>query len=280
MRRAELMTTAAIAVVFAPTAVALARIYTSVEYYSHGFLVPVAAGAIAFGIAKRTHAPVRPDRRGGLVLAAGLALLAVGAALGSPFWQGLALVAAIAGAVLGLRGPAWLRALAFPIAFLLFAVPIPTEWLAPVVVRLLLFVSSGATQLLQAAGVPVLREGNVMILPGGGSLFVAEACSGLTSLVTLLPIAALIAYLSPIAPRAKWLLVLLAVPIAMGANLVRVIATTLGALRWGVERAAGEPTHELLGLGVYAIACAALLLVARMLPRSMKTRRRIVRARA
>lgn len=272
MRRAELVMAAGIAAVFTPTAIALGRVYASVEHYSHGFLVPVAAAMLAYGIGGRTAAPIRADRRGGLLLAGALVLLAAGIAVDSPFWQGLALVVAIAGAVLALRGAAWLRALAFPIAFQLFAVPIPPDWLAPVVVRLLLFVSSGATALLHVLGVPVLREGNVMTLPGGASLFVAEACSGLTSLVTLLPIAALIAYVTPITPRAKWLLVALALPIAMGANLVRVVATTLGALRWGVERAAGEPVHGLLGLGVYAIACVALLLVARSMPRAHRSR--------
>lgn len=265
MRRAELVLAAGLTAVFAPTALALGRVYASVDYYSHGFLVALAAAFLAYARAARSELAIDADWRGGALLAAALVLEAVGLGIGSPFAQGIALVAAIAGAVLALRGGAWLRALAFPIAFLLFAVPLPTEWLAPIVVQLLLFVSAGATALLHAVGVPVLREGNVMTLPGGASLFVAEACSGLTSLVTLLPIAALIAYVAPMPLRSKWLLVLLAVPIAMAANLARVVATTLGALRFGVERVTGETAHALLGLAVYALACGALLLLARAL---------------
>jgi exosortase len=265
MQRAELMVAAAIALVFAPTVLALARVWNSVEYYSHGFLVALAAAMLVYGVARRTRAPIEPDRRGGALLAGALVLLAAGVALDSTAWQGVALVAALAGAVLALRGGAWLRALAFPIGFLLFAVPLPPEWLSPVVVRLLLFVSTGATALLQRIGVPVLREGNVMVLPGGESLFVAEACSGLTSLVTLLPIAALIAYLAPLSLAARLLLVALAVPIAMVTNLMRVVALTLGALRFGAERATGEPAHSLVGLAVYAVASVLLLAVARAL---------------
>lgn len=272
MRRAEWAAAAGIAGVFAPTAVGLSRVYASVEHYSHGFLLPIVAAALAYGVATRTRIAPRPDRRGALVLVAALALQAVAVAIGSLALQGVALVASIAGAVFLLRGAAWLRALAFPIAFLLFAVPIPDEWLAPIVVRLLLFVSTAATAALHALAVPVLREGNVMTLPNGASLFVAEACSGLTSLVTLLPIAALIAYVSPISRGAKTLLFVMAVPIAMGANLVRVIATTLGALRWGVERVTGEIAHAALGLMVYAIASVALLLVARVLARGRSAR--------
>lgn len=272
MRRAELAVAAAIAVVFAPTALALARTWSSVEYYSHGPLVAIASAMLVFGVARNTRAPARTDWRGGVLIAAALVLLAIGSALGSTAWQGVALVAALGGAVLALRGPAWLRALAFPIGFLLFAVPIPPDRLQPVVVQLLLFVSKAATQLLQTAGVPVLREGNVMTLPGGGSLFVAEACSGLTSLVTLVPIAALIAYLAPLRSGAKWLLVALAVPVAMGANLLRVIALTLGALRFGVDRATGEPVHGLVGMAVYLVASIALLFLARIFSRTNKLR--------
>jgi len=265
MRRAEILLAVAIAVVFAPTALALARVWGEVEHYSHGPLVVLAAGMLAYGVARRSRLAIEPDRRGGVLLAGALALLGAGVAIGSTAWQGVALVAAIAGGVLALRGRAWLRALAFPIGFLLFAVPVPNEWLSPVVVRLLLFVSTGATALLQQLGVPVLREGNVMILPGGESLFVAEACSGLTSLVTLVPIAALVAYVAPLPLAARLALVALSVPIAMATNLLRVVALTLGALRFGADRATGEPVHGLVGLAVYAVASLALIAVARAL---------------
>lgn len=276
MRRSEWIMALGIAVVFAPAVIELARVWSSVEYYSHGFLVPVAAGLVAHGIARsRARLPRVPDWRGGVALAAALLAQAAGVLSGTVALQGLALVGALTGAVWALRGAAWLRALAFPLAFLLFMVPVPPAWLAPVVVQLLLFVTSAATRVLHAFGVPVLREGNVIQLPGGESLFVAEACSGLTSLVTLLPIAVLIAWLAPIAPRWKIALVVLAVPIAMFANLLRVVGTSFGAIRWGVDAITGEPAHTLVGLAVYAIACIGLLALARSMPRTRT--RRIVR---
>jgi exosortase len=272
MQRLEIGIAIALAAVFAPALLALGRVWSSVEHYSHGFLIPVAAVLVAHGIARRRRGlPIERDRRGALLLGAALALQAVGTLLGSTGLQGLALVGALAGAVWMLRGSAWLRALAFPLGFLLFMVPLPPQWLAPIVVSLLLFVSASATAILHAMGVPVLREGNVMVLPGGDSLFVAEACSGLTSLVTLLPIAVLIAYLAPISPRSKVVLALLAVPVAMAANLLRVVATTLGAAHWGVEVVTGELAHALVGLAVYAVACIALLAIARAFPRARKT---------
>jgi exosortase len=260
----ELLFAGLLLAAFAPGLAALAQAWSSAEYQSHGFLVPFVSGLIAHRIAT-LHARLarRPDRRGALLLAAAIVLYGLGVAAGSAPMQGLAFPLAVAGGVWLLRGLAWLRALAFPIAFLIFMVPIPPDWLAPVVVRLLLFVSAAAEGVLATIGVPVVREGNVLQLPAGESLFVAEACSGLTSLVTLTPIAVLIAWLSPLSRGARVLLVALVVPVAMAANLIRVIGTVLGARAWGVSAVTGEPVHTLVGLAVYAAGTLALLAVAR-----------------
>lgn len=265
-----------LALVFAPALRELAGIWSSVEYYSHGFLVPLVSGLVAAGIARSSaKLPRRRDLRGAALLAVALAAALLGALSSSATAQGLALVAAIAGAVWYLRGPDWLRALAFPIAYLIFMVPVPPAWLSPVIVHLLLFVTSGAVWALQTIGMPVLREGNVLTLPGGETLFVAEACSGLTSLVTLTPIAVLVAWLAPISRSWKLVLVALIVPIAMLANMIRVVGTALGAARWGAAAVTEDPAHTLVGLAVYAVACLLLLAVARMLPRTPVKRRRV-----
>ena len=265
-----------LALVFAPALRELAGIWSSVEYYSHGFLVPLVSGLVAVGIARSSaKLPQRRDLRGAALLAIALAAGLLGALSSSATAQGLALVAAIAGAVWYLRGPDWLRALAFPIAYLIFMVPVPPAWLSPVIVQLLLFVTSGAVWTLQTIGMPVLREGNVLTLPGGETLFVAEACSGLTSLVTLTPIAVLVAWLAPISRTWKLVLVALIVPIAMLANMIRVVGTALGAARWGAAAVTEDPAHTLVGLAVYAVACLLLLAVARMLPRTPVKRRRV-----
>lgn len=266
-----------LALIFAPALRELAGIWSSVEYYSHGFLVPLVSGLVAVGIARSSaKLPQRRDARGAALLVVALAAGLLGALSSSATAQGLALVAAIAGAVWYLRGPDWLRALAFPIAYLIFMVPVPPTWLSPVIVQLLLFVTTGAVWALQTIGMPVLREGNVLTLPGGETLFVAEACSGLTSLVTLTPIAVLVAWLAPISRTWKLVLVALIVPIAMLANMIRVVGTAIGASRWGAAAVTEDPAHTLVGLAVYAVACMLLLAVARMLPRTPTKRRRVL----
>jgi len=266
MRWADLAVAIALGLTFAPGLLALARAWDSADYLSHGYLVPLVSLWIAAATRRRRAAlPRSRDLRGAALLALSLALYGAGLLASSASAEGLALVGAIAGAVWFLRGLDWLHALAFPIGFLLFAVPIPPDWLSPIVVRLLLFVSTTSVALLQAVGVPVTRSGNVIGLPGGESLFVAEACSGLTSIVTLAPIAALVAYVSPLSPARKVALVVLVVPIAMAANLLRVVGTVLGAQVWGARTVTDEPLHVLFGLAVYGVACVGLVAAAHAL---------------
>lgn len=264
MTRREIGFALVLLAVFAPGLAALARAWSATDYQSHGFLVPIVAAMAARQLARRGP-PAQPDLRAAAALVAALLLYGLGLAAGSAPLQGLALCGAIAGAVWYLRGAAWVRRLAFPLGYLLFLVPLPPGWVAALVVPLLAFVTSASVGVLQALGVAVLREGNVIVLPGGESLFVAEACSGLTSLVTLVPIAVLIAWLAPLSNARRLVLVALVVPVAMAANLLRVVLTVLGARAFGVGVVTGEPLHSLLGLSVYAVSCLGLLALARVL---------------
>jgi len=253
---------------FAPALAAMAEVWTRVDYQSHGFLVPLVSLWVALRerYAWRRLA-LRPDRRGLLLLAlAGLAYV-LGLGVGSASLQGASLVAALAGAVLAARGPAWLRQLAFPIGYLIFMVPVPPAWLAPLILRLQLFVSGAAVALLRAVGVAVSREGNVLVLPGGDTLFVAEACSGVTSVVTLAPLGVLLAYLTLRRRSSRALLVAAVVPVAMAGNLVRVVATVIASLYVGAAAASEGPPHELFGLLVYVVAVGLLIALASVLRR-------------
>jgi exosortase len=255
-----------LALAFAPAVRNLAGAWSSAEHQSHGFLVALVSAAFAWSSRDRlARLPRHPDGRGALLLAVGLGVYAIALLAGSVTGQGLALVIGLSGLVGWLRGPAWLRALAFPLAYLLFMVPLPPEWIAPLVVRLLLWVSLASEWLLHAFGVAVTRSGNVLTLANGESLFIAEACSGLTSLVTMVPIAVLIAYLTPARTSLRVLLVLTVVPLAMVANLLRVVGTVLAAGVWDAHTVAADPWHTLAGLAVYAISCLGLLALAQRL---------------
>ena len=106
-------------------------------------------------------------------------------------------------------------------------IPLPIALYTMLASPLQLLVSQAASAVLNAIGVPVLCQGNLMTLPGGVRMFVAEACSGMRQLTGFLALTAAVAYL---APRPWWyraVLVASAVPIAMIANVVRVVLTGL-----------------------------------------------------
>ncbi|MHC4494081.1 MAG: exosortase/archaeosortase family protein [Planctomycetota bacterium] len=260
MKAKEKLIAAFLVLVFAPAVIALARVWSSVDYYSHGFLVPLVAYWIARRDGKtRLRAPDERTPAGAAVIGLALALYAAGLAAGVAGVQGLGLIVAVAGGALYLLGPAGLRSLAFPIAFLVFMLPLPNAWLTPVILDLQLLVSSAAVALLHAFDATVAREGNVVLLAGGDSLFVEEACSGITSIVTLIPLAVMLAYFTQRTLWRRLVLVAAVAPAAMVANLLRVVFTVIVAQNLGAERATNNALHESAGLFTFVLACLALI---------------------
>jgi len=245
---------------FAPALIGLAAVWSSVDYLSHGFLIPLVALWVAMRERpRRAHLARDPRPLAVIAILGSIALYLAGLAAGALSLQALAGVASVAAAVLWLRGPAWLAALAFPIGYLVFMIPPPSGWITPLIVRLQVLVSTAAVSLLHGFGFPILRDGNVLILPSGLSLFVAEACSGITSIVTLAPLGVLLAYLQLRGTWQRAVLVLSVVPLAMAGNLVRVVVTVLLAERFGAEGVTDGPVHVMLGLLVYVVACGLMI---------------------
>lgn len=264
----EIGVVVALAVVSLPAWLAMSEVWSRVDYWSHGYLVvPVALFAAERQRAALRRVPGAPDARGLLGIAAGLALLGVGQLGGWVALQGLSILALAAGGIVYLRGFAWLRLLAFPVGYLVFMIPLPEAWITPVIVRLQLVVSAAGVAILRAGGTPVLRAGNVIELPGGESLFVAEACSGITSIVTLVPIAVFLGRFTLERSGDRIALVAAVVPLAMAGNLLRVVGTVWASGRFGVEAATSGSWHDLAGISTYVLGCLALLAVGALLRR-------------
>ena len=249
-----------LALVLWPGLAILAEVWSSSPYYSHGFFIPLVA--LWAASSKRRVLPLLEagwDSRGAWLLSAALASYLLGWLAGATTWLGASMVAAVAGGVWLIRGRLWLKTLMFPIGYLLFMVPVPESWLAAVTGPLQLWVSETGTRLLQAVGEPVLRRGNVIELPGGVELFVAEACSGITSLLTLLPLGTFLAYFTEHRLGRRLLMILSVIPVALLGNLVRVLLTVELAQRVGVEQATASALHDWVGVGTYVSACLLLL---------------------
>ncbi len=271
-----------LALAYVPALVSMAQVWRQVEYYSHGFLVPFVALWVVNRLARRlARIPRERDIRGLVVIAASLFLNLWGVLTDSVFVAGVGFVSAAAGATLYLCGMQWLRTLAFPVGFLAFMVPLPEAWITPVIVQLQLVASGFAVDLLQWGGMSLLREGNVIILPGGESVFVAEACSGITSIVTMLPLGVFLAYFTERTLIRRVVLVVSVIPLAMLGNLLRVTGTLVACHYVGVDAATKGPLHDWSGVATYVLGCLALLCVGALMrffwPEPVVARTRVAR---
>jgi len=255
---------ATLAFIYAPVAADLWHDWSHDDNYSHGFLVPVITAALLWlRRAELRGAPLRQDARALLLVVPSLGVLLLGTAGAEYFLQRISLVGLLGSAIWFACGPAWARLCVFPVAFLLFAVPVPYVVYYSLSFPLQQLAARLATLGLAAIGVPAARVGNTIELPGT-TLEVAEACSGLRSLVSLLALGALFARFSQDRTWKRWALFASTVPVAILGNALRVFATGLAVYLGGPKWSEGL-THEGMGLLVFAFALAALFVVSMIL---------------
>jgi exosortase len=249
---------ASIAVVYTPTISSLVRQWASDENYSHGFLiVPFALWFVWQQRAALERAPLAPANTGLAVVGLSLVVLLAGLFGADLFLTRMSLIGIIAGSVLFICGWRWLRLLAFPIAFLILAVPLPAVLFNQIAFPLQLVASRAGENVLTMAGVPVLREGNILVLPTT-TLEVAQACSGIRSLISLLTLGVILGKMREPRRWARLVLALLTVPVAIAANAARVAGTGLLASYIGARAAEGF-FHTFSGWLMFVVAFVLLL---------------------
>jgi EpsI family protein len=240
---------------------------------SHGPLVLLAslgliarAARAAPGCAPADAAPGRATRDlamlvGGLLLlllATRTGITALGVVAQLPIFAALA----------GLLGGAAIRQrLGFPLAFLLFMVPLPAQLITALTGPLKIALSGAVVDALRLAGYPAAHSG-VILLVDRYQLLVADACSGLHSLLALTAMAALYLHLTaPARPAQRRLRIvtLLAalLPLALAANALRILGLALTTVQWG--DAAGQRVHAASGGLTYLAVLAGLAMLDRAL---------------
>jgi exosortase len=231
---------------------------------SHCFLIPLVS---AYFIRKRwdqiSWKDARPFAGGLAVLLGALGLYLLSYAGGIMVGQRLALVAVLNGAVLYNFGIAIYRRLLFPMLFLFLMVPVPVAVLDLFAFPLQLFATAQAHDLLLRLGVPVLRAGNILHFPQG-SLEVVAACSGIRSLLAFLTLGLIFAYIDTGRwPRKTWLLAS-TVPIALAANVLRIVCSGLLAFVYGPRMAQGF-LHDFSGFALFLLGILIFLAEARLI---------------
>ena len=225
------------------------------EDMGHGFLVPVVIGWIIWTERRKWRAvPAQPSWWGIPLLVAGAALhfaAVVGVGL---FAASVALLVSAVGAIICLEGFGRLRAWAFPLLLSLFMLPKLAFAYNMVTLPLQLLASRMAAGILSAIGIGVIREGNILDV-GGHRVAVAEACSGIRYLLPLGFMAVVLAYVTDPKAWMRVALLVVAVPLAIAANALRVAAAAaVPALDSGTPHAAEGTAIFLLCLAALAAA--------------------------
>ncbi len=261
---AVLIVVALVVAVYRDAFAILVRTWETNPDYSHGYIIPPIAVFVFWREWKRFVASIARGSAWGLVLiAAALIGHILSIRAGVFMTQGYSFVLLLFGLTLFMFGGKALRRVWFPLGYLVFMLPIPPYLLNVVSFQLKVFAAGAGSTVAAHLGVPLARAGMTIHLPAG-SLRIANPCSGLRSLIALVALGALFAYLSRGSMWKRIVLFLSAVPLAVGANVLRIAALCVVASVWGIDAALGF-FHDLSGLLLFLVAFTGLVIVRKLL---------------
>ncbi len=286
-----LAVSAALIFAYATVLLKLGHDWWTDQNYSHGLLIPFVIGYILWSDRQRlAEEPAHPSMFwGGAAVLFALFALWAGTAGAELYMQRMSMVLILAGITVYFRGFRLLRWTLVPLALLVLAIPIPAIIFNKIAFPLQILASQWAVWSMRLFDIPVLRQGNVIeLLPRGAAetkkLEVVEACSGIRSLMTLITVAVVFAYLTY--PRRelpgsgsglrRWfasygfwrsvILIVSAVPIAILTNGLRVSGTGVLAHYYGTGVADGF-FHSFSGWVIYIAAALLMFAVGRVVDR-------------
>jgi exosortase len=260
-------------IIFSPILYHMVNHWRTSDDYSHGFLIAPLSLYFAWERRRKLRtAPVEPTWWGVVPLALGTLALMVGRLGVEQMAMREAFVLTVIGLVLLLLGYRVFRILVFPLLFLFLMVPLPQSLVNVLSFPLQLIAADLAVKWLHMLEIPALREGNIIHL-ASAKLFVAEACSGLRSLLALGTLGVVFAYFFRRNPVERVVIVLSTIPIAILVNAFRVCLTGFLTHKYG-EAAAEGVIHQTEGFFTFGLAFALLLIEAWLLQLLSRTSRR------
>jgi len=236
----------------------LARQWLDDPNYTHGLFVVPLALLLAWRRRDRVAAIApRTSWAGVVFLVLSAVVYVVGIAAAELFLMRISLVGTVVGLVWATQGTGRTRVLAWPLLFLLLMIPLPYLVYYRLTFPLQLQSSALTGSILSWAGMPVLREGNVLRLEGY-SLEVVTACSGLRSIMTLGAMALFLVEFMDLGRWGRLFFLVLVIPVAVAANSARLLLTAVISAVSGPEAAEGF-LHGVSGTGVFMLGLAALI---------------------
>jgi len=233
--------------------------------YSHGLLIPFVIGYIIWR--KRVelkNLKSDPNNWGLVILISGILVHLASLRLGIEFISSFSLLITVSGAILYLFGWQYLKALQFPLFLYLFMSPLPTVFSVYITFNLKMLAAQIATSIMKVFGMPLIRDGST-IITRHATLMVDDQCSGLRSLISLMALGSIYAYFSPFELKKKIGMFILTVPIAIIANVARIMVMISAAFVYGGSIINNKLFHNLTGILVFVVAIALLFTVQRLL---------------
>jgi exosortase len=251
-----------LAILYYRVAIKLVHDWYTIPDYSHGFLVPFFAVFLVWDKRKVLSAtPIKQSWAGIALVVFSIAVLILGVYGVELFTARMSFVMLLTGLIWTFFGWAMVRALQFPLLVLILAIPFPAIVFNQITFPLQLLASRIASDILPLLGVPTIHEGNVIELPVM-KLEVAEACSGIRSLMSLFTLAVFYGYFLERTTKRRVILALASIPIAVTANVARIVGTGLCVQYWDPDKALGF-FHEFSGWVMFVISLGCLYLVHR-----------------
>jgi len=229
-------------------------------YYSHGFLVPFISGYIIWNMRNELAGIEKKQSQSGLAIFAGGILLQMIAVMWTiRFLSGISLIVTISGIILFLYGWVFTKKIMFPIMFLLLMVPLPfVDMVAP---PLQTVSAVGTSNVANLFGIPVQRDG-LVLYTNGGAFEVGLPCSGLRSVISLLTIGIIFAFILEGGIIMKFAIIALSIPLALAGNIIRITSMLTVANMYG-QQAAMNYFEGFSNLVLFSIALLGLFLTGR-----------------
>jgi exosortase len=248
-------------ILFWPTLLWLVRQWFNNDYYAHGPLIPLVSAFLIW----RNWGKSKPDRHssiaGGLLLAVGIGGNIWAASIRAAYLSAFCLIIILSGLTLLFRGKEAFYRASFPLLFLITAIPLP--FVERISTPLQVLTADWSGKVASLIGLQVTQTGSQLALESC-SFIVGAPCSGLRSLVTFISLLALLLYIVEAPWLSKISLAILALPIALLANVLRVTSLLIVAQAWG-EDIALDYYHNFFGIVFYILALALLFALARTL---------------
>lgn len=236
------------------------------SYYSHAFLIPFISGFLIWR-KKEELSKIQPEGSlwGFALILFSVVMNILGTILYIFSVSGFSIFFLIIGISLYLYGREITRRILFPLLFTIFMFPLPLAVINKISFPMKMLVAKTGALIVSFLGIPVVREGFYLSIPAG-DLLIGNPCSGLRSLISFLALGAVFAYFIKTSIFRQWLLLVLAVPVALLSNIVRVPILILIAHFWGVEAAAPESIwHGASGIFVFILGLFLLFFTGKML---------------